>query len=277
MNVIDDGMRCADPAASDPHDLHGLWTGCAAAGRCHRAGAGASARHRDRRWFGGMLGGTFLGIFFIPAVLRAGAAHFSRRGRAHTRPAPEQATSGTAARRWSGPIAAKNAWSDDAAAWAGVLSACTLEPHYHQPVLPVSDRLAVAGASAPLPPSTPAPVMHQPWEIGWREFFVDRQLSRSLRLRWRIIAICASRCSTSSWRARSIRSSASNLMPQIDANASYKPGKLPPALILGQGGSIRREPAFPLQTIYQVGLGVTPGRSICLAKCAAHTHARFQQ
>src|SRR6201999_2972199 len=68
-----------------------------------------------------------------------------------------------------------------------------------------------------------------------------------------------------------------NLMPQIDGNASYTREKLPPALILGSGGSIPQGTSIPIQEIYQVGLGVASWEIDFFGKVRSQTHAAFEQ
>src|SRR6202521_3412281 len=64
-----------------------------------------------------------------------------------------------------------------ATAWLCAACACSLEPRYRTPVLPVPDQW-------PLPATTPErPAVYGPArDIGWRDFFIDAQLGQLIGL-----------------------------------------------------------------------------------------------
>jgi outer membrane protein, multidrug efflux system len=158
-----------------------------------------------------------------------------------------------------------------------VLTACTLEPHYRQPALPVAERWPLPEQDAPLSPADGAASDAPAWEIGWREFFSDGNLQQLIAqalannrdLRVAILNVDLARAQYQVQRA--------NLMPQIGGSANYTREKLPPALILGEGGSIPQGTAIPLQSIYQVGLGVTSWEIDLFGRVRSQTHAAFEQ
>lgn len=167
------------------------------------------------------------------------------------------------------------------------LSACTLEPHYRQPALPVGDRWPLPEQSAPLPAADAGPAdtaaadagsADQPaWEIGWREFFADQNLQQIIALalannrdlRVAVLNVGVARAQYQVQRAA--------LMPQINGNASYTREKLPPAEILGEGGVIPPGTSIPIQEIYQAGLGVASWELDLFGRVRSQTHAAFQQ
>ena len=158
-----------------------------------------------------------------------------------------------------------------------LLSACTLEPRYHQPALPVADRWPLPEQGTSKPAADAGAVDAPAWEIGWREFFVDRNLQQIIALalnnnRDLRIAVLNIELARAQYQIQR-----SSLMPQIDANASYSREKLPPALILGQSGTIPQGTSIPLQTIYQAGIGVTSWEIDLFGKVRSQTRAAFQQ
>src|SRR5258707_15088927 len=64
-----------------------------------------------------------------------------------------------------------------AVAWLCVACACTLEPRYRAPALPVPDQW-------PMPATTPerSGVNVAACDIGWRDFFLDTRLEQLIEL-----------------------------------------------------------------------------------------------
>jgi len=66
-------------------------------------------------------------------------------------------------------------------AWLCLACACTMEPRYRAPALPVPDQWPIpattAAASAPdAEPAAPDANLVATRDIGWRDFFVDTRL-----------------------------------------------------------------------------------------------------
>ncbi len=146
------------------------------------------------------------------------------------------------------------------AALACLLAACTLEPRYHAPPLPVPARW-------PIPPSTPAAEARSAVDIGWRDFFADPRLqgiiasalanNRDLR-----VAVLDIQLARSEYIVQR-----SNSLPQIDASGSYTKEKLPPA-----------EFGFPITAAYyQVGAALSSFELDLFGHVRSLNHAALQQ
>jgi multidrug efflux system outer membrane protein len=169
-----------------------------------------------------------------------------------------------------------------AAAALGLLSACTMEPRYRAPPLPVAPQW-------PMPPSTtvaadaaPAPAEPSPspaeastaasvaaWDIGWRDFFADARLqqliaqalanNRDLR-----VAVLNIQLARAQYRVQR-----SNLLPAINASGSYTKEKLP-AVETGLPYSIT-------ESFYQAGVGVSAFELDLFGRVRSLTHAALEQ
>jgi outer membrane protein, multidrug efflux system len=156
------------------------------------------------------------------------------------------------------------------------LTACTLEPRYRAPPLPVP-------AQWPIPPTTPAAVAGElpgptansgsiggtraAVDIGWRDFFADPHLqaiiaaalanNRDLR-----IAVLDIQLARSQYLVQR-----SNSLPQIDASGSYTKEKLPPA-----------EFGFPITAAYyQAGVALSSFELDLFGKVRSENHAALQR
>jgi multidrug efflux system outer membrane protein len=164
-----------------------------------------------------------------------------------------------------------------------LLSACTFEPRYRAPPLPVPDQWPIPatleGAAA-----NPAPPAGEPatstadagtvatlaaWDIGWRDFFVDARLqqliaqalanNRDLR-----VAVLNIQLASAQYRVQR-----SNLMPAINASGGYTKEKLP-AVETGLPYSVT-------ESFYQVGVGVSSFELDLFGRVRSLTHAALEQ
>ncbi|HEY4973565.1 MAG TPA: TolC family protein, partial [Steroidobacteraceae bacterium] len=169
-----------------------------------------------------------------------------------------------------------------AAAALVVLSACTMEPRYRAPPLPVSDQwpipptTTVAADAAPTAGPTPASASESStaaslavWDIGWRDFFVDAHLqqliaqalanNRDLR-----VAVLNIQLARAQYRVQR-----SNLLPAVNASGSYTKEKLP-AVETGLPYSVT-------ESFYQVGVGVSSFELDLFGRVRSLTHAALEQ
>ncbi|HTW75884.1 MAG TPA: efflux transporter outer membrane subunit [Steroidobacteraceae bacterium] len=165
------------------------------------------------------------------------------------------------------------------------LAACTLEPRYREPALPVPEHW-------PIPPTTPAasaasaagataaasgpPVpanrgriggTRSAVDIGWRDFFADPHLQQIIAealadnrdLRVAVLDIQLARSQYLVQRA--------NSLPQIDASGSYTKERLPAA-----------EFGFPITAaFYQVGVALSSFELDLFGRVRSMNHAALQQ
>jgi multidrug efflux system outer membrane protein len=163
-----------------------------------------------------------------------------------------------------------------------LLSACTMEPRYRAPPLPVAEQW-------PIPATTPGatdatPVSTEPaqspdeastaasvaaWDIGWRDFFADARLQQLIGqalannrdLRAAVLNIQLARAQ--------YRVQRSNLLPAVNASGSYTKEKLP-AVETGLPYSIT-------ESFYQVGVGVSSFEIDLFGRVRSLTHAALEQ
>ena len=163
-----------------------------------------------------------------------------------------------------------------------LLSACTMEPRFHAPPLPVTEQW-------PIPATTPVatdatPMATEPlqspgeastaaslaaWDIGWRDFFADPRLqqliaqalanNRDLR-----VAVLNIELARAQYRVQR-----SNLMPVFNASGSFTKEKLP-AVETGLPYSIT-------ESFYQVGVGVSSFELDLFGRVRSLTHAALEQ
>jgi multidrug efflux system outer membrane protein len=182
-----------------------------------------------------------------------------------------------------------------AAAVLATLGACTMEPRYRQPTLPVPDQWPIpattvgtpapagdatavpptdTGADAATAPVAPAPASAQAREvavrdIGWRDFFVDPRLqsligaalANNRDLRVAVLNIDKARAQ--------YRIQRSALFPSIDASGNFTREKLPPALTFGAGSFT--------SNIYQVGVGISNYEVDLFGRVRSLSHAALEQ
>lgn len=163
-----------------------------------------------------------------------------------------------------------------------LLSACTMEPRYRAPPLPVAEQWPIpattpgAADAMPMPTeaaqspdeaSTAASVAA--WDIGWRDFFADPRLqqligqalanNRDLR-----VAVLNIQLARAQYRVQR-----SNLLPAVNASGSYTKQKLP-AVETGLPFSIT-------ESFYQVGVGVSSFEIDLFGRVRSLTHAALEQ
>jgi multidrug efflux system outer membrane protein len=152
-----------------------------------------------------------------------------------------------------------------------LLSACSLEPRYRAPPLPVADQwpipaITVPDASAPV--AGPLPGAPAARDVGWREFFVDAHLqtliaqalenNRDLR-----VAVLNVESARAQFRiARAAR------LPSVNASGSFTRERIPPALSDGFPASITQD--------YDVGVGVSAFEIDLFGRVRSLSHAALE-
>jgi len=163
-----------------------------------------------------------------------------------------------------------------------LLSACTMEPRYRAPPLPVAEQWPIPATT---PVATDAPPMstepaHSPgeassaaslaaWDIGWRDFFADprlQQLIAQARANDRDLRVAVLNIELARAQYRVQRS---NLLPAVNATGSYTKEKLP-AVETGLPYSIT-------ESYYQVGVGVSSFELDLFGRVRSLTHAALEQ
>jgi outer membrane protein, multidrug efflux system len=163
-----------------------------------------------------------------------------------------------------------------------LLSACTMEPRYRAPPLPVAEQWPIPATTAVAADTTP--VSSEPtqspneagtaasvaaWDIGWRDFFADARLqqliaqalanNRDLR-----VAVLNIQLARAQYRVQR-----SNLLPAVNATGSFTKEKLPSA-VSGVG--------FPItESFYEVGVGVSSFELDLFGRVRSLTHAALEQ
>ena len=161
------------------------------------------------------------------------------------------------------------------AALATLLSACTLEPHYHRPPPPVP---ALPGGTAG---GTAAP------DIGWREFFPDPQLQQLIALaltnnRDLRVAVLNVQSAQAQYRIQR-----AELFPTINASAVEQVQEIPISVLeaefpnassaaAGAAGSAAPTGGITVRT-YNVGVGFTNYELDLFGRIRSLSHAALQQ
>jgi outer membrane protein, multidrug efflux system len=163
-----------------------------------------------------------------------------------------------------------------------LLSACTMEPRYRAPPLPVAEQWPLPATTPGAADATPMPTeaAQSPdeastaasvaaWDIGWRDFFADPRLqqligqalanNRDLR-----VAVLNIQLARAQYRVQR-----SNLLPAVNASGSYTKQKLP-AVETGLPFSIT-------ESFYQVGVGVSSFEIDLFGRVRSLTHAALEQ
>ena len=160
-------------------------------------------------------------------------------------------------------------------AWLCLACACTMEPRYRAPPLPVPDQWpipATTPAAAPAGPAEPAEPEAQTLatrDIGWRDFFVDPRLQQLIAaalannrdLRVAVLNIEVARAQYRIQRAAE--------MPTIDATGSFTREELPPSLTYGTTSFTGN--------IFQAGVGITTFEIDLFGRVRSLTHAALEQ
>jgi multidrug efflux system outer membrane protein len=164
-----------------------------------------------------------------------------------------------------------------ASATLSLLAACTMEPRYRQPQLPVPDQWpipATTSATTTEPEADPAPEAAQAntmavRDIGWRDFFVDPRLQSLIAaalvnnrdLRVSVLNIEKARAQYRIQRGA--------LFPGIDGNFNWTRQKLPPALTFGTESLT--------YNIFQAGVGISNYEVDLFGRVRSLTHAALEQ
>jgi outer membrane protein, multidrug efflux system len=148
--------------------------------------------------------------------------------------------------------------------WACLASACTLEPRYRAPALPVP-------VAWPIPATTPdRPAVNvAASDIGWRDFFLDTRLQQLIGLalannrdlRVGVLNIDKARAQYRIQKAA--------LLPSIDAPDSFTREKLPASLTYG----IR----IPTTGYFEAGVSITSYEVDLFGRVRSLTHATLEQ
>lgn len=151
-----------------------------------------------------------------------------------------------------------------ALSWLWVASACTLEPRYRTPALPVP-------VEWPIPATTPdrPAVTVAARDIGWRDFFLDTRLQQLIGLalannqdlRVAVLNIEAARAQYRIQRA--------DLLPSIDAPGSFVREKLPASLTYGI--------ATPTTGYFETGLSISAYEVDLFGRVRSLTHAALEK
>jgi multidrug efflux system outer membrane protein len=149
-----------------------------------------------------------------------------------------------------------------------LLAACTMEPRYRQPQLPVPEQWPIPATNSAVPEVAPAsaPIVR---DIGWRDFFVDPRLQSLIAaalvnnrdLRVSVLNIEKARAQYRIQRGA--------LFPSIDATGNWTREKLPPALTFGTESFT--------SNIFQAGVGISSYEVDLFGRVRSLTHAALQQ
>jgi len=144
-----------------------------------------------------------------------------------------------------------------------VIGACTLEPHYTAPPLPVADAWPIPATTSPAASAVAAA------DIGWRDFFVDARLqaliaqalanNRDLR-----IAILSVESAQALYRIQRAQQ-----LPNINATGNFTKQKLPPALSDGFPSAVYQD--------YEVGVGLAAFEIDLFGRVRSLSHVALEQ
>ncbi len=161
-------------------------------------------------------------------------------------------------------------------AWLCLAGACTMEPRYRAPALPVPDQwpipattVAVSDSAAGAAPVVPDAKTVAARDVGWRDFFGDANLQRLIAaalqnnrdLRVAVLNIERARAQYRIQRA--------DLLPAINASGSFTREKLPPAETFATTSFTGN--------IYQAGVGISAYEVDLFGRVRSLTHAALEQ
>jgi multidrug efflux system outer membrane protein len=148
--------------------------------------------------------------------------------------------------------------------WLCAACACTLEPRYRAPALPVPDQW-------PMPATTPerSGVNVAACDIGWRDFFLDTRLEQLIDLalannrdlRVAVLNIERARAQYRIQRAA--------LLPSIDATGSFTRDKLPASSTYGT--------PTPISGYFDAGLSITSYEVDFFGRVRSLTHGALEK
>ena len=151
-----------------------------------------------------------------------------------------------------------------AVAWLCVACACTLEPRYRAPALPVPDQWPMPATTSERPR-----VIGSARDIGWRDFFLDTRLDRLIDLalannrdlRVAVLNIERARAQYRIQRAA--------LLPSIDAQGSFTRQKIPASSTYGI--------PTPISGYFDADLSITSYEVDLFGRVRSLTHAALEQ
>jgi len=111
-----------------------------------------------------------------------------------------------------------------------VLPACTMAPRYARPASPVPSAWPAAPGSAPAPASAPSPVIETS-DLGWREFFSDRNLQDLIATALRENRDLRVAALNVEMVAAQYRIQRAALFPSLSANGSLDRSRVPNVLV----------------------------------------------
>lgn len=150
-----------------------------------------------------------------------------------------------------------------ACAFLGLLiAACSLEPHYRAPPLPVAD-------AWPIPQETVAVGATAAGDVGWRDFFVDARLQSLIAqaladnrdLRVAVLNVAHARALYRIQRAQRL--------PSIEATGNFTKQNLPSALSYGVPASVSQ--------YYEASVGITAFEIDLFGRVNSLSHAALEQ
>jgi multidrug efflux system outer membrane protein len=148
-----------------------------------------------------------------------------------------------------------------AVTWLCAACACTLEPRYRAPALPVPDEWPI--------PSAQSSVNVVASDIGWRDFFLDTRLQQLLGLalannRDLRVAVLNIEQARAQYRIRRAA-----LLPSIDAPGSFTREKLP--------ASLTYDIPTPILSYFNVGVAITSYELDLFGRVRSLTHASLEK
>ena len=148
-----------------------------------------------------------------------------------------------------------------AVTWLCAACACTLEPRYRAPALPVPDQWPI--------PSAQSSVNVVASDIGWRDFFLDTRLQQLLGLalannRDLRVAVLNIEQARAQYRIRRAA-----LLPSIDTPGSFTREKLP--------ASLTYDIPTPILSYFNVGVAITSYELDLFGRVRSLTHASLEK
>jgi multidrug efflux system outer membrane protein len=153
----------------------------------------------------------------------------------------------------------------------GLLSACTLEPRYRSPQLPVADQWPIPAITVPDAQPEPADgqsAARAARDVGWRDFFADARLqaliaqalenNRDLR-----VAVLNVESARAQYRVQR-----SAQLPSIDATGSFTRDRIPPALSDGFPATVNQD--------YELTAGVSAFEIDLFGRVRSLSHAALE-
>jgi len=154
--------------------------------------------------------------------------------------------------------------------WLCAASACTLEPRYHAPALPVPDEWPLPATTPAQPAATAATAATTTAsDIGWRDFFLDPRLQQLISLALannRDLRVAVLNIDQARAQYRIQRGA---LLPSLDAVGSFTREKLPSSLTYGI--------STPINNVVDAGLSITAYEVDLFGRVRSMTHSALQK